>query len=75
MKQEYPLLKESLIYENVSGETKLFQAFDIRAVKLGDGFAVAWRDVTERKKAEKKLKKVIGRKRNSFKGNPSQNKK
>ena len=26
---------------------------------MGDGFAVAWRDVTERKKAEKKLKKSL----------------
>jgi PAS domain S-box-containing protein len=53
------LLSESLIYKNVSGERKLSRALDIRAVKLGDGFALAWRDVTERKKAEKMLRKSL----------------
>lgn len=54
-----PLLKESLIYEEVHGKKKLFRAFDIRAVKLGDGLAVAWRDVTERKNAEREIKKSL----------------
>lgn len=53
------LVKESLIYENAFGERKLLKALDIRAVKLGDGFALAWRDVTERKKAEKMLRKSL----------------
>lgn len=53
------LVKESLIYENIDGERKLSKALDIRAVKLGDGFALAWRDVTERKKSEKILRKSL----------------
>jgi PAS domain S-box-containing protein len=54
-----PLVKESFIYEDAFGKRKLFKAYDIRAVKLGDGFAVTWRDVTKRKKAEKKIKKSL----------------
>lgn len=46
-----PLIKEDLIYDD-SGLTK---AFDLRVVKLGDGFAAAWRDITDRKQAEEAL--------------------
>jgi PAS domain S-box-containing protein len=51
------LTKESLIYEDVYNRQHLIRirAFDIRAVKLGDGFAAAWRDITDRKWAEKAL--------------------
>ena len=52
-----PIVKESLVYEDVFGVgQKLSRAFDVRAVKLGDGFAVTWRDVTGRKKAEGEIK-------------------
>ncbi len=50
-----PLIKESLIYKDIYKRESLKRAFDIRIVKLGDGFAVSWRDVTERKQAEEKL--------------------
>ncbi len=50
-----PLTKESLIYKDVYKEQRLAKAFDIRAVKLGDGFAAAWRDITERKRADEAL--------------------
>lgn len=43
-----PLVRESLIYEDVYNGKRLTRAFDFQATKLGDGFAVAWRDVTER---------------------------
>jgi len=46
------LIKEDLIYDDVSGLTK---AFDVRVVKLGDGFAAAWRDITASKQAEAAL--------------------
>ncbi|MGF1632270.1 MAG: PAS domain S-box protein [Phycisphaerae bacterium] len=35
-----------------SGRQRLARAFDIRAVKLDDGFAACWRDITHRKQAE-----------------------
>lgn len=49
------LSKESLIYEDIYKNRQLTRAFDIRAAKLGDGFIAVWRDVTERKCAEKSL--------------------
>jgi PAS domain S-box-containing protein len=50
-----PLIKEALIYEDVYNQQRLTRAFDIRAAKLGDGFTAAWRDVTEKKRAEEEL--------------------
>jgi PAS domain S-box-containing protein len=51
-----PLVKESIYYEHTYQGQSLSRAFDIRAVKLGDGFAAAWRDITERKQAEDALR-------------------
>ncbi len=52
-----PLAKESFIYEDVfGGGQRLARTFDFHAVKLGDGFAVDWRDVTEGKQAEESLR-------------------
>lgn len=53
------LVKEVINYENILGKKKLSSSYDIQAVKLGDGFAITWRDVTERKKAEKMLKQSL----------------
>jgi len=50
-----PLMKESLIYEELNGKKHLSCAFDFRAVKLGDGFVVTWRDITKRKRFEDDL--------------------
>jgi PAS domain S-box-containing protein len=50
-----PLIKESLIYEDVYGERQLVRAFDIRASRLNDGFVASWRDVTDRKRLELEL--------------------
>ncbi len=52
-----PLIKESLIYEDEYKKQHLKRAFDIRATKLGDGFAAAWRDITKRKQLEEALRK------------------
>ncbi|HAJ62390.1 MAG TPA: hypothetical protein DCP31_26685 [Cyanobacteria bacterium UBA8543] len=51
-----PLIKENLIYEEAYNQQRLTRAFDIRAAKLGDGFTAAWRDVTDKKRAEDELR-------------------
>ncbi len=50
-----PLIKETLIYEDVYKHQHLSRAFDIRAAKLEDGFVASWRDITKRKQAEEAL--------------------
>lgn len=50
-----PLVREVLLYEDVNNPKKLTKAFDIRATKLGDGLAAAWRDITDRKQVEEQL--------------------
>ncbi|HEX2948126.1 MAG TPA: EAL domain-containing protein, partial [Armatimonadota bacterium] len=48
-----PLIKEAVTYEDLYGGGKrLRRAFDFRAIKIDDGFAVAWRDVTAQKETE-----------------------
>jgi PAS domain S-box-containing protein len=53
-----PLVKEALLYEDSYGADRRSRAFDIRAAKLGDGFTAAWRDVTERKRAEQERREL-----------------
>ncbi len=51
--------RESVFYEDVfGGNQKLNRAFDFQAVKFGDGFAVDWRDITDRKRVEEKLREA-----------------
>lgn len=54
-----PLIKESMLYEDFYGGHRLARAFDIRVVKLGDGIAVAWRDITARKRAEDEMRALL----------------
>lgn len=49
-----PFFKEVLIYG--ADKQSLTSALDVRAAKLGDGFVVAWRDITERKQTEAVLR-------------------
>ncbi len=52
-----PLARETLFYEDIpDGGHVLRRAFDIRATRLGDGLAVAWRDTTERCRMESDLR-------------------
>ena len=53
-----PLENIDYIYRDPSSgeEPSLAGAFDIRAWKMGDGFAVAWRDITSQKLAEEYLR-------------------
>jgi two-component sensor histidine kinase/PAS domain-containing protein len=49
---EEPLVKEAIVYSGIfAGGEPSTRAFDLRAVKMGDGVAVSWMDVTGRKKA------------------------
>jgi len=58
-----PIVKEALDYEDVYGsDRRLLRAFDIRAVKIGDGFAVTWRDVTQNKQRDDQLKASLAEK-------------
>ncbi len=50
-----PLELESVDYEDYYGGRWLARAFEIRAWKLGDGFAASWRDITGRKRQEERL--------------------
>lgn len=52
------LRKEALLYEDVYGGERLTRAFDIRAARLGDGFAAAWHEITDRKRAEEEVKRL-----------------
>lgn len=51
-----PVMRESLHYEDQFGAgERLARVFDVRAGRLGDGFAVVWRDVTDRHLAHQSL--------------------
>lgn len=51
-----PVARESLVYEDQYGSgERLARVFDVRAARLGDGFAVIWRDVTDRRLAHESL--------------------
>ncbi len=51
-----PLLRDAVSMQDLFGEQVVVRAFDMRVTKLGDGFAAAWRDITDRKNAERLLK-------------------
>lgn len=50
-----PSVKESLTSTSCSSQ-QLSRAIDIRITKMGDGFVASWRDVTEKKQAEERLR-------------------
>jgi two-component system, sensor histidine kinase and response regulator len=61
-----PLVKEELVYEDVWGGERLRRAFDVRATKLGDGLAYTWRDVSERRRTEERLREANERIESAF---------
>jgi signal transduction histidine kinase len=54
-----PVARESLIYADQFGsDDRLARVFDVQAARLGDGFAVIWRDVTDRRLAHESLSRA-----------------
>ncbi|MUL36815.1 ATP-binding protein [Gloeocapsopsis dulcis] len=53
-----PLTKEVLFYA-LDDEKYISKALDIRATKLGDGFVIAWRDITDRKCLEQERAQLL----------------
>ncbi len=53
--------KESIWYEDIYGGQLSRRAFDIKAIKFGDGFIASWRDITKRKITEDELIKSEAR--------------
>ncbi|WP_341524756.1 PAS domain S-box protein [Nostoc sp. UHCC 0302] len=51
-----PLVKESRIYTSSDSKQGLTKAIDISITQMGDGFVASWRDVTEKKLAEERLR-------------------
>jgi diguanylate cyclase (GGDEF)-like protein len=49
---EEPLMTEILQYDEVPGGKRLTRAYEVRAVRLGDGVAMTWRDITMRRRNE-----------------------
>jgi len=48
-----PAIHESLVYDPADTHNhRVLRGIDFRAVRLGDGIAAAWRDITDRKRAE-----------------------
>ena len=50
-----PLIKDAWLYKERAGADPAPRALDVRAAKLGDGVAVTWRDITDRKLLETQL--------------------
>lgn len=50
-----PLVKESAVYADTYNGEYLCRVFDLQVVKFGDGFAAAWRDVTERQQVQEQI--------------------
>lgn len=50
-----PLVKESVVYADIYNDEHLYRVVDLQVVKLGDGVAVAWRDVTERQQVQEQI--------------------
>ncbi len=50
-----PLVREALVYADSYHGRWIERAFDIRAVRIDDGFAASWRDITAQKRREHEL--------------------
>lgn len=57
-----PLVRDTLVYEDEYPSQRLKRSFDLRVVRLGDGFLATWRDITPRKRIEEELQKSDRRK-------------
>ncbi|MDC3961038.1 PAS domain S-box protein [Polyangium jinanense] len=55
-----PLFNEALHYENENDDPdgRLQRAYDVRAVRMGDGFMATWRDITDRVRTEHEVRET-----------------
>ncbi|MDI3284384.1 PAS domain S-box protein [Polyangium sp. 15x6] len=57
-----PLFNETLHYEdeneNDDPDGRLQRAYDVRAVRMGDGFMATWRDITDRVRSEHEVRET-----------------
>ncbi|MBH8562586.1 PAS domain S-box protein [Nostoc sp. CENA67] len=51
-----PSVQESQVCTSFDSNHQFSKAIDIRISKMGDGFVASWRDVTEKKQAEERLR-------------------
>ena len=58
-----PFVRDEMAYEAPAEKKFKGMFFDVRAAKLGDGFAAAWRDATERIRLELELVNASSRER------------
>ena len=56
-----PLVLDDLDYSDTWGDAHAERVFDVRASKLGDALAYTWRDVTERRHAERRRAEELER--------------
>ncbi|MDX9714777.1 MAG: histidine kinase [Dissulfurispiraceae bacterium] len=50
-----PISKEFICYKTAESDSKISSAYDLKAVKLKDGVASFWSDITEKKVTDQKL--------------------
>jgi PAS domain S-box-containing protein len=56
-----PLVLDDLDYTDTWGDQRAERVFDVRASKLGESIAYIWRDVTERRQAERRRAEELER--------------
>lgn len=53
-----PLVRDDWMFSRVDGGAQVKAFIDARAIKLGDGLALTWRDKTEKKRNEESLRRL-----------------
>lgn len=54
-----PYMNDAVQYEDYYEKEKLNRWFEVRAIKLGDGLAVTWRDISEKRKKDAQIEEQV----------------